>query len=267
MIKILYSYFKKQRKYILLFLVFVGIFSFVFYLYGIRQEAVSYAFLLSFTAGGAAACFDFFQYYKKCRLLQRVSDSISSGLTEFPKALDISEKAYQQLVQMLWKEKEELSSAVSIGRQEMLDYYSLWVHQIKTPIAAMKLLLQSMEDTADEGELGDVPQKVQPLKMELFKTEQYVEMVLAYLRMGNMSADMMLQWYSVADIVRQVVRKYSQLFILKKIKLEFIENEDMVLTDEKWLVFVLEQILSNALKYTKAGTISIYMSDEKQKLS
>lgn len=97
--------------------------------------------------------------------------------------------------------------------------------------------------------------------MELFKTEQYVEMVLSYLRMEEMSSDMMLQWYPLDDIVRQAVKKFSPLFIMKKIRLEYLKCETMVLTDEKWLVFVLEQLLSNALKYTAKGTITIYQEE------
>lgn len=119
----------------------------------------------------------------------------------------------------------------------------------------MRLLLQSFE----EGEIEEEAELIRPMKMELFKTEQYVEMVLSYLRMGDMSSDLSLQWYSIDDIVRQAVRKYSQLFILKKIHLSYQKCEGMVLTDEKWFLLVLEQLLSNALKYTGQGTISIYM--------
>ena len=98
--------------------------------------------------------------------------------------------------------------------------------------------------------------------MELFKIEQYVEMVLTYLRMESMSSDMVLQWYAADDIVKQAVKKYSQLFILKKIALRMDMPEEMILTDEKWLAFVVEQILSNALKYTSEGTVSIYMKEK-----
>ena len=95
--------------------------------------------------------------------------------------------------------------------------------------------------------------------MELFKTEQYVEMVLSYLRIGDISKDMVLTGCDIAKLVRQAVKKYSRLFILQKISLEMGEIRETVVTDEKWLSFVIEQILSNALKYTKKGKVSIYM--------
>lgn len=138
----------------------------------------------------------------------------------------------------------------------MIDYYSLWVHQIKTPIAAMRILLQANIDISFE-------QKSE-LEMELFKIEQYVEMVLSYIRMGDMISDLKLQWYALDDIVKSAVRKYSKLFILKKIKLNYEPIAEKILTDEKWMGFIIEQLLSNALKYTNEGEISIYMEPGKE---
>lgn len=83
--------------------------------------------------------------------------------------------------------------------------------------------------------------------------EQYVEMVLTYLRMEDMSGDLQFEKVSLDKILKQSVRKYSQMFILQKIRLDYRPVERIVLTDEKWLEFVTEQILSNALKYTKNG--------------
>ena len=123
----------------------------------------------------------------------------------------------------------------------------MWVHQIKIPIAAMHILLQSVED-----ENPALPE-LKEMKMELFKMEQYVEMVLTYLRMEDMSGDLQFEKVSLDKILKQSVRKYSQMFILQKIRLDYRPVERIVLTDEKWLEFVTEQILSNALKYTKNG--------------
>ena len=141
---------------------------------------------------------------------------------------------------------------------DMMDYYGMWAHQIKTPISAMRILLQSGRESEEE----KIDRKLyDSLQMELFKTEQYVEMVLSYLRIGDISKDMVLTNCDLGKVVRQAVKKYSRLFILQKISLELGEIKETVLTDEKWLSFVVEQILSNALKYTKKGKVSIYMAD------
>ena len=132
----------------------------------------------------------------------------------------------------------------------MEEYYTLWVHQIKTPIAAMSLLLQE-EDTPENGELS----------MELFRIEQYVEMVLQYLRLDSPDHDLAFRSVDVDDCVRQAVRKYARSFIRKKIALDFQETGIETVSDEKWLVFVLEQLLSNALKYTPSGSISLSVEE------
>ena len=134
----------------------------------------------------------------------------------------------------------------------MTDYYTLWAHQIKTPIAAARLLLQE-----DPGAVGT------EVEVELLKIEQYVDMVLGYLRLDSASTDYVFQDTDLNALVRQAVRKFARLFILKHITLDFQEIHRTVLTDGKWLSFVVEQLLSNALKYTPAGgTVRIYGDGE-----
>ena len=234
----------------------MAIFALLFYLYNIPMDALEYALLLSllWILGFVAA--DFMNCRRKHRELLRMKGILQVKWEELPKADTLAEWDYQQIVNALFESRSELESAAQLSRQDMLDYYVLWAHQIKTPIAAMRILLQSQELTEENEEA------VKTLKMELFKIEQYVEMVLTYLRMESMSSDMVLQWYAADDIVKQAVKKYSQLFILKKIALRMDMPEEMILTDEKWLAFVVEQILSNALKYTSEGTVSIYMKEK-----
>lgn len=133
-----------------------------------------------------------------------------------------------------------------------MEYYTIWVHQIKTPIAAMRLQLQG-EDSDSSRELLE----------ELQRIEQYVEMVLTYLRLDSGSTDYVLKKYDLDDIIRQAVRKYASQFIRKKIRLTYEPLSCEVLTDEKWLLFVIEQVLSNALKYTRSGEISITLEAPK----
>ena len=133
--------------------------------------------------------------------------------------------------------------------EDMTDYYTLWAHQIKTPIAAARLLLQE-----DPGAVGT------EVEVELLKIEQYVDMVLGYLRLDSESTDYVLRDTDLDGLLRQAVRKFARMFILKKITLDFRETGRTVLTDGKWLSFVVEQVLSNALKYTPAGgriTVSV----------
>ena len=218
---------------------------------------------------------DFLKYVRKHRSLTEAEKNLASGIEGFPEADTLLEKDYQRILSRLYEMKIEAESTGRIVRQEMMDYYGMWVHQIKTPISAMHVLIQTLEGMQaaayDSEEFEDIlnlngaGHYIKGMKLELFKIEQYVEMALTNLRMEDMSSDLSFKICSMDLMIRQAVRKYSQMFILKKIKLEYGPVEKNVLTDDKWLVFVLEQILSNALKYTKnsgeCGRISIYMED------
>ena len=153
--------------------------------------------------------------------------------------------------QILVAMKEDHNAYVNRSESEkadLEDYFTMWVHQAKLPIAAMKLLLE--DETLSKKEL----------QLQLLRMDQYTDMVLAYLRLNSSSTDYLFKELELDDLIRQSIRHFSTEFIRKHIKLEFKETNDIILSDEKWLVFVLEQILSNALKYTlENGTISISM--------
>ena len=248
------TYLKKNRKPILFYLLFLGVFYLVLYLYGVRADVLGYAVFLSLVTFIVLGLFDLWRYQARIKTIGEAFRNMPYELGSLPAPLDIPEEKYQEEVRMLGERLVLQENDSRRSRQEMLDFYSLWAHQIKTPLAAMNLLLQSEEAREDKD-----AKIFQEMRMELFKTGQYVDMVLSYLRAEDMSSDLLLKEYSLDEIVRQAVRKYSAMFILKKIRLEYEPCKEMVLTDEKWLLFVLEQLLSNALKYTEKGFIRIRM--------
>lgn len=248
------TYLKKNRKPILFYLLFLGVFYLVLYLYGVRADALGYAVFLSLVTFIVLGLFDLWRYQARIKTIGEAFRNMPYELGSLPAPLDIPEEKYQEEVRMLGERLVLQENDSRRSRQEMLDFYSLWAHQIKTPLAAMNLLLQSEEAREDKD-----AKIFQEMRMELFKTGQYVDMVLSYLRAEDMSSDLLLKEYSLDEIVRQAVRKYSGMFILKKIRLEYEPCKEIVLTDEKWLLFVLEQLLSNALKYTEKGFIRIRM--------
>ena len=248
------TYLKKNRKPILFYVVFLAMFYLVLYLYGVRADALGYAVFLSLVTFTVLGIFDFWRYQARIKAIGEAFRNMPYELGSLPAPLDIPEEKYQEEVRTLGERLVAQENDARKSRQEMIDFYSLWAHQIKTPLAAMNLLLQSEEAREDKD-----AKIFQEMRMELFKTGQYVDMVLSYLRAEDMSSDLLLKEYSLDEIVRQAVRKYSAMFILKKIRLEYEPCKEMVLTDEKWLLFVLEQLLSNALKYTEKGFIRIRM--------
>lgn len=245
------SYLKRNIIKIIAIIFSLGIFLAVFSLYSLPLEAVAYASLLASAFILLIGIIDFFAFYRKHAALDKLKSGIViSGFT-LPGSNDLIERDYQEIIGILDADRRKIINQKDKALTDLADYYTIWAHQIKTPIAAMRLILQS-EQSETNNELLE----------QLFRIEQYVEMVLQYLRLENMNSDFVFKRYYLDDIVKQAVRKYSKLFIRKKIKLNYENLNCNVLTDEKWLVFVIEQILSNALKYTNSGEISIYMEDD-----
>lgn len=249
------NYLKDYRNLILLNGSFIVIGLMIFSLYDIHVEIVFYVLFLCLFITFIYVIFDFLSYYKKHQQLEIVKKQLEIHLAELPLSTHLIEQDYQQALLLLQQERLKIKTQFDNKQTEMMDYYTMWVHQIKTPIAAMKLLIQTEPSSVSK-----------ELLEQLFKTEQYVEMVLGYLKIESLSSDLMLQHVQLSHVVKQVIRKYASQFIRKNIKLEFLEMDAIVITDEKWLMFVLEQLLSNALKYTNSGTISIYMAPTNQKM-
>ena len=228
-----------------------GICAVTFLLYRLPGEAVGYALALWAVPALLWMGWDYSRFRRKHKRLQELASYADMTLENLPEPADLLEQDYQQVIRQVFLAKGRMESEFSVKYRNMTDYYTMWAHQIKTPIAAMRLLLQS----------EPYPQR-EELFEQLFRTEQYVEMVLQYMRTESGGKDLVIRQYPLEEIVRQAVRKYAKSFIRKRIALEFSELKGTVVTDEKWLGFVVEQILSNALKYTKKGSISIYMDPE-----
>lgn len=247
------GYIKQNIKVIFLFIVFALVFGIVFSLYDLEIEAIYYSVMLCSFIGLIYICINFINYYKKHIQLYKLQNEISISLENLPSPKTLMEEDYTNLILTLNKEYKTYISKSDIAKSDMIDYYTMWVNQIKTPISAMKLLIQTSESEISSD-----------LSSELFKIEQYVEMVLSYIRLGSNENDFVIKEYDLDNIVRQAIRKYAPLFIRKKINLDFQPTTYKVLTDEKWLVFVIEQLLSNAIKYTNKGKISIYPLEDKK---
>lgn len=254
MMTVFLGYIRQHLKSIIVFLVLSVIFAAVLYLYNLPAEAVGYAVLLCAFFLFFFVIIDFYYFYRKHKQLIQAQKEITYQFKLLPPQKNLIEQDYHSLAETAYTDKINAVSSVDAEKRNTIEYYTLWAHQIKTPIAAMRLLLQEKETEENKALLA-----------ELFRIEQYVEMVLSYLRLDSDYSDLVIKAYPLDAIVKQAVRKYAALFIGKKIKLELKEINDTVITDEKWLSFVIEQLLSNALKYTnKGGAITIYTQPQKK---
>ena len=245
------AYLKRQWKLLLLLIGIAAVFAAVFSLYDLPAEAVGYGTALCLVLGAVLFTLGYWRFRARHRELQRLLDRAEEPVLPLPPAGDLLEADYQALLTAVAAHRTRLLARERDRLEDMTDYYTLWAHQIKTPMAAAGLLLQ--ED----------PPPREALEAELLKIGQYVDMVLGYLRLDSDATDYVFQDTDLDALLRQAVRKFARLFILKHISLDFQETGRTVLTDGKWLSFVVEQLLSNALKYTPAGgTVRIYGDGE-----
>lgn len=241
--KELCDFLREKRQLLFFLLFFEGALCLIYGLYGLPWGPAGYTCLMTAVVTLGLLTAGFFRWKRKRRQLLILKRQAEQSLetADFPKAETPLEEIYQEIIREQEKrcQREQKESREKLVRSR--EYYTRWSHQIKTPIAAMELLLQ--EEPAD----------VRALKRELLKTSQYVEMALSYQRMEGEGNDLVIQRYELRPVVMQAVKKVSPLLIHKHISFSAGDLSGEVLTDEKWLVFVLEQLLTNASKYTKEG--------------
>lgn len=252
--RIILAFLREEAGILLWVVFFIGSFWLLCFLEDIPQDATIYTLQLASFTGIAVLIVRFIRYRKRCKTLELLTTDPREKIDAFPKPDTLPEELYRQIngqyEQELRKEQQQMDDRY----REMVEYYTMWTHQIKTPIAAMRLLLQEEETPVSREMQG-----------ELFQVEQYVQMALQYLRMEKMNTDLVFERQELDPLIHQAVRKYAPLFIRRKISLQYEDVHCEVLTDEKWLEFVLEQVLSNALKYTRHGQIKIYMDPQSPK--
>ena len=262
--KMMFQYLRSHRKSIALFSVCAVILTVLYILFDVNIRLIAYGWLVCSAVGLVLSVGDFFKYKDKHACLQHLAHEAVDTIDHLPLAQDLMEEDYQRMITALFEDKQKLAYQMRHRMEDMEDYYTTWVHQIKTPISAMRLILQTefAGNAAKRTETGVLPPAEadglrRELEDELFKIEQYVEMVLCYLKLDEQGTDYVLRRCNLDEILRQAVRKYAGQFIRSKNKLLLEETRLEVLTDEKWLSFVIEQLLSNAIKYTRGGEIHI----------
>lgn len=250
--ELLKAYIKARQRVLTALILFAAIFLISFALYRLPLAAVLYPGMLCLLLGILYFVLDYTRVRNKHRRLMKIKGLNDIMISPLPEKESIEEGDYQAIVEALKGEVLRLEALAAAREKDMTDYYTVWVHQIKTPMASMQLALQN-EDTPISRRLSS----------QLMHIEQYVEMALAFLRLDSDSSDYVFREHSIDAIVRQSVAKFASEFIDRKLSLHYETIEGTVITDEKWLSFVVEQLLSNALKYTREGGITITMQKPK----
>lgn len=236
----------------LLFAVFAGIFALVLSLYALETEAVVYAVILCASVALIVIAIRFLQFraeYQKREALLHDLDLLKGNL---PEARTPEQAQWIAVISELYEQCRQADARIRSEKTDMLDWFTVWVHQIKIPISVMHMQLEEA-DTAENRAIAE----------ELFRIEQYVEMVLCYFRLDGTASDLVSGKLQVDGVIRGCIRKYAPFFVRKRLHLEYAGTDLTAVTDSKWLSFIIGQILSNAVKYTESGSVTIHVSDDR----
>ena len=233
------------KRYLYLYIAYfcsIAVFTLTLSLYDLPLEVILYPSFLSFML---LFFFTIHLFLKEYKHILDVDDFLKADKT-FNCGYDTEQKLMSEIHKVRSAYKE-LKYDYELQFKENNDFYELWVHQIKEPLTAIKLLLEDNHDLT--------------LKGEILKVEQYLNMILSLSRLAKEDSDLYIKEVDLDKVIKKVLSTYSLLFIQKGIKLNYDETKTMVISDEKWLDFIVGQIISNALKYTKSGYITISYSE------
>ena len=239
-----------------MYVLFWGLIFVTFYLYEFRFAPFWDGWLFTFFTLVVYSFISYYRFYRKQKKLAQLAtkDLQISNLAFLPRAETISEKQYQEALRLILADRNHQQEELLLRQKNMLDDFGLWLHQIKTPVAALDLLIQS----------GQVDARI--MKNEVFKINEYLQMMLNYMRQNLDQTDLVFQQVSVEPIVKTVVKKYATFFSQKNLRLELGELEGTIYSDRKWLIFILEQLLFNSIKYTENGSIRLSFQNNQLKI-
>ena len=239
-------YWREVRLPVLTGALFALIFAVSFLLYHLPLMAVAYPALLCAALGAALLWRDMTEKRRRYRELSGMRD-LEAAEIRLPEPAGTAEAGCQSVIRALCETSSRRDSEAAARFRDTVEYYTAWAHQIKTPITAMNLALEN-EDTP----------LARRLRAGLLQIEQYVGMVLTYLRLDSESTDYVFREQPLDDIVTAALARFAPEFLDRRLTLDYTPSGLTVVTDEKWLPFAFGQVLSNALKHTREGGIRVY---------
>lgn len=193
---------------------------------------------------------------------RRYFDSINNVLENLdkkyllPEVIDeanfIEGKILNNILKTVSKDMNERVKYFKDEQLEYREYIETWVHEIKTPISSTKLILEN-----DDSKLSE------RVNYEIRKVENYIDQVLYYARSSDVSKDYIIKEFDLRAVVMKSIKSNSRDFINKKIKLELKEVSGKIFSDAKWIEFIINQVIVNAIKFSEAnkGVVEIYSEE------
>ena len=201
----------------------------------------------------------FLTYWQRERQMRQLLDMagqlseryLISEVMELPEQAE--DQVYYRLLKMAGKSMLEQIGEIRRERQEYKEYIEQWIHEIKTPITAMKLLCENHRtDWTKE------------LLMELEKTNRFTEQALYYARSEHTEKDYSVRKMALIQVVHQAIADNKYLLLQSGMHLEVEEIQDTVYSDDKWVRFILNQLIANAVKYRTGQPILRFSTHRQQ---
>lgn len=290
--RLLFLYLKNKKSNIIQVVLAYVVLLLVIWLYNLPYyEAFSFGIELYGALYIVYLIYDYSVFADKIRTLERNIKTDDIQNIALPDKKNDVEALYADIIIKLHEQKRKQYDAGVEASRNLKDYYACWAHQIKTPIAAAKLIIQSLGDVVrnlennswgssynesydehyddfknnesneknDDNDLEKLDRKLNELSHEMLRIEFYTDAVMDYLRLEDISSDYEFKLCRLDVAVKKVVKKFAPQFIGRHISLHIEQIEDSVCTDSKWLGFIIEQLISNAVKYSKdGGSVRIY---------
>lgn len=255
--------FIKDKVYLLIFYVILMLFiSSVVYFDGtlkVNGESILYVNCVSFVLFMLYLIWEYFRfrsYYKVAKMI--IENNEENILSSLPEPRNYEQKLCKNLIEKIYYEQNAKLDMFYRVKKDSIDYMDSWVHEIKTPISVSRLIIENSISKTKEEVLND-------LEDEISSIENYVDQALYYSRIDSFSKDYLINEVYMGDLINEIIKKQAKVFINKKIKIEISNLDFSINSDKKWLSFIIDQILSNSLKYTSNNGLIKITGDKNEK--
>lgn len=258
------EYMKDKRFFIIFYFTIMSFVSLILIVSDNQQTTLNIIVYTNVSCFFFACLYIIIGYYYRRRFYKQLAELIHGDQEEtialLPETQSYQQKLFLNLIKKILEDHNRQLQTVYDEKRDQNEFIMSWIHEVKLPIAASRLLIENSEGKSIET-------IVDKFEDELGKIDDYVEQALYYSRSDSFSKDYFITEINANKIIKNSVKKYAKLFINKGIHFNMEDLKQFVQSDSKWLGFVIDQLIANSLKYTdEGGNISIlFEEDDKEK--
>ena len=243
------DYIKDKIVYILMYIVLLITILFLLYMFKVPLTLIiSVTIVMTIFIIGIIL----YDYFIKMRFYNNFIDNLDqldkkyliTAIINKPRFIEgqILYDSLYEIDKSMYEEIETYKNSIN----DFKEYIEMWIHEVKLPIASSTLMLHNKK-----------PDSNKKIKEQINRIENYVEQVLYFVRSENLEKDYLIRTYNLEEIVNKVIRKNKESLLLRRISIEIDDIDKLILSDSKWLEFIINQIVSNSIKYSKTSNSKI----------